>query len=184
MEDWYAKLHVEVLRNKELTLIDKVLYSVILNYKTTTKGCFASNKFLAELIGCSVRSIQNSLAALEEKGWVIRKMTMENRTTIRKLLAKEVEEICTPPVTQLHTPHAKNNTTPVQEMHTNNIDTNNIEKKNILKENEIDKYLSLAYSGKTKAADIPSIYLTEILSTYALTVNEEGVIKIKANAKQ
>lgn len=184
MEDWYAKLHVEVLRNKELTLIDKVLYSIILNYKTTTKGCFASNKFLAELIGCSVRSIQNSLTTLEEKGWVDRKITTQNRTTIRKLLAKDIGKICTPNSEIFHHPHAENYISDVQEMHPNNIDTNNIEKKNILKENELDKYLSLAYSGKTKAADIPSIYLTEILSTYALTVNEEGVIKMKVNATQ
>ena len=66
----YAIIPLEILRDKDLCSSAKLLYGEISLYSTQYGFCWASNKHFAELYGVSVRTIQNWLTLLSEKGYI------------------------------------------------------------------------------------------------------------------
>lgn len=69
---------IEILSNSNLTANEKLVLSII---KALDKGqgCFASNKYIAELIGLESRSMTAIISKLKEKGFV--EVTIEGHNT-------------------------------------------------------------------------------------------------------
>lgn len=55
-----------IMEDEKLKPVDKILYAEIASFKT----CFASNEFLANRIGLSVRGLQDSLNRLKNLGYI------------------------------------------------------------------------------------------------------------------
>jgi len=62
-------IEAEIWLNKNLTWIDKIVYSEIESLDGEN-GCTASNKYLSEFCQCSERKVQDSIAKLIEKGMI------------------------------------------------------------------------------------------------------------------
>ena len=60
----------EVLFNNKLTLTDKLLFGFLRNLSQTSKGCWASNRYLGSMIGVGPQSISNSVAKLSNLGYI------------------------------------------------------------------------------------------------------------------
>ncbi|MBQ7263765.1 MAG: helix-turn-helix domain-containing protein, partial [Synergistaceae bacterium] len=68
---WFACVDIEVVRDPELSPIDKTVFAVICSHAgTTTRQSLLKVKTIAAEAGCSDRSVQRSLRALEERGVV------------------------------------------------------------------------------------------------------------------
>ena len=75
-------IEIKILKNEELTLQEKVLLAMI-KALDNEKGCFASNKYFAELLGVSVRRVQEILSSLGEKEYITVEIKGYNTRTIR-----------------------------------------------------------------------------------------------------
>lgn len=62
---------VEVLYNPELTQTDKILFGIIQNLSKRSKGCTASNKYLADLIFSKEQTVSNSIQTLRKYKYII-----------------------------------------------------------------------------------------------------------------
>ena len=58
-----------IMEDARLSAVSKITYAIIASFRN---GCFASNKWLAEKVGVSARTITTSVAMLEELGFVAR----------------------------------------------------------------------------------------------------------------
>lgn len=69
---------IEILSNQNLSANEKLVLSII---KALDKGqgCFASNKYIAELIGLKSTTMSNIISSLKEKGFV--EVTIEGYNT-------------------------------------------------------------------------------------------------------
>lgn len=79
-----------IFQTKSINLIAKVVYGV-LESLDNADGCFASNAYLSEHLGLTVRQIQNVLKDLEAAGLITRKETDGNRI-IRTVERQAVRE--------------------------------------------------------------------------------------------
>ena len=93
-ETFYPDLLVipfKLVRDKNLEQVDRMLYGVIYWYQHLKDGrCFASNEKIANILGTTVRVVQNSLTSLEKAGYIKRiykDVAKRNRLEIRALLA-------------------------------------------------------------------------------------------------
>jgi hypothetical protein len=89
----------EVALDKDLNPLAKVLYAVI--QALDTKGCYASNAYLCEIVGCNKRHIQGLINILIERGLVVRSETGFGNAKTRLLttattLALQAKTPCTP----------------------------------------------------------------------------------------
>ena len=69
---YYAIIPAEVRYDKDLPPNAKLLYGELTALSSTTRGCFARNKYFADLYGVSDRIIRQWIALLEEKGYIER----------------------------------------------------------------------------------------------------------------
>ena len=70
---WFACVDIKVLTDAELSPMDKVVYSVLcIHVGTQNRKCNLRIKTIAKEAGCSVRSVQNSLNTLVERGIIER----------------------------------------------------------------------------------------------------------------
>jgi DNA-binding Lrp family transcriptional regulator len=76
---WFACVDVDVIKDKTLSTCDKAVYSVICAHvNIRTRTCPLRVKTIAEEANCSVRSVQESLKTLVERGVVERAQCFEN----------------------------------------------------------------------------------------------------------
>ena len=77
----------EVLFNSHLTLTDKVLFGFIRNLSKSKSGCWASNRYLGELIGVRPQTISLSVSKLKKYGYITVKFEEKKLTkeTIRRI---------------------------------------------------------------------------------------------------
>lgn len=71
-KSWYAVITAEVLYSPDLTPRQKLLCAVIGNLANEKGFCFASNQYFAEMMDCSVPSIQRDLRTLENHSFINR----------------------------------------------------------------------------------------------------------------
>lgn len=69
-----------ILRNRELTITEKLVYSYIASY--AKKVCCDSNEKIAERLGLSARTLTRALRELQEKGFVF--IDFERGSTSRR----------------------------------------------------------------------------------------------------
>lgn len=86
--NYYAIIPAEVRYCKDLPPNAKLLYGEITALAGTNKGCFARNKYFAELYDVSVRTIQQWIELLEEKGFIERTTSRTSDTGLRELKLK------------------------------------------------------------------------------------------------
>jgi DNA-binding Lrp family transcriptional regulator len=78
-EFWFACVDIQVIKDKTLSPCDKTVYSVICAHADVeTRTCSLRVKTIAEEANCSVRSVQESLKALVERGVIERTERFEN----------------------------------------------------------------------------------------------------------
>jgi len=95
----------EVALDKDLNPLAKVLYAVI--QALDTKGCYASNAYLCEVVGCNKRHIQGLINVLVERGLVVRSEIGSGNAKTRLLttaatLALQAGTPCTPVHPPMH----------------------------------------------------------------------------------
>lgn len=77
-KNWYAVLTADVLYSKNLTSRQKLLVAVVANLANEKGYCFASNSHFADMMQCSVRSIQRDLDVLEAEGFLGRVVKLKH----------------------------------------------------------------------------------------------------------
>ncbi len=71
----FYKIYDNVLSDRRLSYPEKILYGVIVRLAMNgEKRCFASNKALAEIMGCSKAAIGKWLDKLEQNGYIKRRL--------------------------------------------------------------------------------------------------------------
>jgi DNA-binding Lrp family transcriptional regulator len=76
---WFACVDIAVIKDSTLSTCDKAVYSVICAHvNVRTRACPLRVKTIAEEANCSVRSVQESLKTLVERGVVERAQCFEN----------------------------------------------------------------------------------------------------------
>lgn len=91
--NYYAIIPAEVRYCKDLPPNAKLLYGEITALASTDKGCFARNKYFADLYGVSVRTIQGWIELLEDKGFIERTSSRMSDTGLRAIKLKQMPSI-------------------------------------------------------------------------------------------
>lgn len=68
--NYYAVITAEVLYDKNLKHGEKLLYAMISGFTGQNRYCYASDKYFAERLGTSQKSIKRYLKSLKEKGYI------------------------------------------------------------------------------------------------------------------
>ena len=68
---YYAIIPANVRYDNDLTEKAKLLYGEITCLSNKEGYCFATNNYFANLYNCSIRTIQNAISKLQEKGYII-----------------------------------------------------------------------------------------------------------------
>lgn len=74
----FCAVPVSILKRKDLTTTEKLLYSVLLGFQVNG-DCWASNEYLAEVLGCNTSTIVRSLQDLEKKNCIKRDTQQVNK---------------------------------------------------------------------------------------------------------
>lgn len=91
--NYFAIIPADVRYCKNLPPNAKLLYGELTALSSTDKGCFARNKYFAELYGVSVRIIQQWLELLEQEGFIERSTPLTNEAGLRKIKIKDTPAI-------------------------------------------------------------------------------------------
>lgn len=75
--NWYATITAKILFSKDLSDKQKILVAVISNLSNERGYCYASNKYLADCIGCAESTLRQNIGFLEEKGVLNRVMKVK-----------------------------------------------------------------------------------------------------------
>ena len=84
---------VEVLLNKDLSDKEKIILSMILYLSEETKSCFASNKYIANIINVTANRVSKIISSLKEKEYI--KVKLKYKTD-----SKEIEQWQITPIVQ------------------------------------------------------------------------------------
>ena len=76
---------VEVLLNKDLSDKEKIILSMILYLSEETKSCFASNKYIANIVNVTADRVSKIISSLRAKNYI--KVKLKYKTD-----SKEIEE--------------------------------------------------------------------------------------------
>lgn len=60
----------EILLNKNLSDKEKVILAIILYLSEETKSCFASNKYIANIVNVTHERVSKIISSLKDKGYV------------------------------------------------------------------------------------------------------------------
>jgi DNA-binding transcriptional ArsR family regulator len=124
--NWYAVITADVLYDRKLSPIQKLLVAMISNSSNEEGYCWATNSYFSEALGCNQRTIQRHIEELEEAGYVDRSVIRDGDgvVTQRVLIVKENRPFfVTPPPDRNDTPP------PVKNVMYNNKEYNNKEYK-------------------------------------------------------
>ena len=82
----YVVIPGDILRNDELTYGQKIILAKIMNLDND-KGCFATNKYFANLLSTSINSVSKTINKLKSMGLI--EISMKDNTTRSITLAKK-----------------------------------------------------------------------------------------------
>jgi uncharacterized phage protein (TIGR02220 family) len=89
MEDKYIAITHSMIRRKDLTMQEKIVYLEILNLSSLEKGCIASNSHFEKSFGISKKSVSNTISSLSKKGFISVELSERNHKRI--LSIKDVQ---------------------------------------------------------------------------------------------
>lgn len=75
----------EILLNEELSDKEKIIIAIVLYLSEETKSCFASNKYIANIVNVTHERVSKIISSLKDKGYVSVKLKY-------KTDSKEIEE--------------------------------------------------------------------------------------------
>ncbi|NMW84718.1 helix-turn-helix domain-containing protein [Peptoniphilus sp. AGMB00490] len=75
-KEYYINIPSQIIENKNLSSSSKLLYGELIRLSTKEGYCFASNKYLGELVNKKERTIQKLLKELKESNLI--KIYIEN----------------------------------------------------------------------------------------------------------
>lgn len=75
----------EILLNKDLSDKEKIILAIILYLSEETKSCFASNKYIANIVNVTHERVSKIISSLKDKGYV--RVKLKYKTD-----SKEIEE--------------------------------------------------------------------------------------------
>lgn len=104
-KSWYAVITADVLYDKNLTARQKLLMAVISNMSNEKGYCFASNKYLSELMCVSISSVQRDLSVLEEN-YLNRVVKLKPNGEVEYRALTPVSHMNRGSVTHATTPHS------------------------------------------------------------------------------
>ena len=84
----YVVIPGDILRNDELTYGQKIILAKIMNLDND-KGCFATNKYFANLLSTSINSVSKTINKLKSMGLI--EISMKDNTTRSITLAKKAK---------------------------------------------------------------------------------------------
>ena len=70
MAYWFAKVDIKVIRDQELSNLDKVVYAVLCTHADSVGASIVRINTIAKEANCSDRSVKYSLKKLVEKGYL------------------------------------------------------------------------------------------------------------------
>ena len=82
----YIVISGNILRNDDLTYMQKVILAKITNLDND-KGCFATNRYFADLLSTSINSVSKTINQLKNMGLI--KITITDNTDRSITLAKK-----------------------------------------------------------------------------------------------
>ena len=82
----YVVIPGDILRNDELTYGQKIILAKIMNLDND-KGCFATNKYFANLLSTSINSVSKTINKLKSMGLI--EISIKDNTTRSITLAKK-----------------------------------------------------------------------------------------------
>tara|TARA_R110000823_G_scaffold314308_2_gene443246 strand:- start:2 stop:646 length:645 start_codon:yes stop_codon:yes gene_type:complete len=82
MEDKFIVLNHSMIRRKDLTMQEKIVYIEILNLSSLEKGCIASNSHFERCFDISKKSVSNTISSLIKKGIIESKITNRNHSRV------------------------------------------------------------------------------------------------------
>ena len=89
---YYSVIPATILYNKELKANEKLLYAIIISLSCKEGYCFATNKYLAEKLGVTPKTISSWLSDLQKRKFIIVELIRnENKQIIqRKIYINDV----------------------------------------------------------------------------------------------
>lgn len=82
----YFIVDSRIMRDKNLSPSDVVLYSLLCGLSNNAKNCcYAPNRYLAEFLNISIRSVQNSLLKLQQYGYISVNIKNHNKRVIKTI---------------------------------------------------------------------------------------------------
>jgi len=81
MAKTFITVSVDIMRDKNLSFSQKFILAEIHQLVSLDRGCIASNRHFAELIGLSKQAVSNAINDLEKKGYIV----IDNRRTKRNV---------------------------------------------------------------------------------------------------
>lgn len=129
LNNWVAVIPSTILYNNKLSDKDKLVFAVISNLTHEKGYCWASNRYISELLGCSPLTISRSVSHLNLLGIVRNELLKDDHGTNRKIYIN---------MSYINKGFVKNDKPSNQKRSANNI-TNIIKKEDINKQNKISK---------------------------------------------
>ncbi len=83
-----VQVPVEIWFHKELTAIDKILLTEIVNLVKANNNCFKSNQAFSELLGVSKDRVTRLLSSLKDRGFI--EIKMEYKTGTKQIIRRTV----------------------------------------------------------------------------------------------
>lgn len=101
MSSNFVTVRVEILRDQNLTPIEKLILGEIEALSSLEHGCIASNQHFSELLGIKKESASRSISALVSKGYINSEIENGSRNhnrmlTLNKLLFDPKQNVITP----------------------------------------------------------------------------------------
>ena len=140
-KNWIAVIPAFILYDTKLSDKDKIVYSVISNLTHEKGYCWASNKYIADLLGCSPLTISRSVSNLNKLGHIKNTVSRTADGTDRKIILS----ISTNGIFKKDTP-------PIKKRLHNNI-TNNITDNKTNSSNELLTWFNNEFKRSFKVID-------------------------------
>ena len=131
-KSWVAVIPSEILYSKNLNDKDKLVFAVISNLTHDKGYCWASNKYISEILNCSSITISRSISKLDKLGFIKNELNKNENGTSRKIFLK---------LSFINNPFIKNDIPPNHGRQPNNI-VNNIVNDNNKNSKELLNYIN------------------------------------------
>lgn len=139
----------EILYDNQLTDKEKLILAIIIYLNQEDKGCFASNKYIANIVNVTPQRVSKIISSLRKKGYIREKLKYKNGS-------KEIEERQITPIVKNNDRYSQNDREGID-----NIDYSGSQNQQPpIGENDKDIINTKNIKDNNKNKDIPNLYKT------------------------